>query len=476
MSTHRSEKDRRRKDRTRPGRPGAAGADAALEAAAEARLQEIYRGILRRAPEHDFEPTLDRVRDVCDLLGGVQHAAPVIHLTGTNGKTSTARMVERLLRELGLRTGRFTSPHLSTVRERIAIDGEPISASRFVEVWDDVEPYILMVDERSVAAGGPWLSFFEVFTVLAFAAFADAPVDVVVLEVGMGGRWDATNVADGVVEVITPIARDHERWLGYTLEEIATEKAGIITPGSTVVSAEQREEVAPVLADEAAERGARLVVEGADVQVLDRRLAVGGQVVTLQGLGGVYADVFIPLHGAHQAHNALLALVAVEAFLGGGALEADVVERAFAAVDSPGRLEVVRRSPTILVDAAHNAAGVEALVEALDEAFAFTRLVGVVGVLADKDAETILSGLEPVLAEIVVTRSTSPRAMDTDDLAEVARDVFGEDRVLVAERLDDALDLAVARAEFEGETRGTGVLATGSITVVAEVRTLLGRG
>ena len=448
----------------------------AAEQEAERRVREIYREILRRAPEHDFEPTLDRVRQVCDLLGGVQAAAPVIHLTGTNGKTSTARMVERLLRELGLRTGRFTSPHLSSVRERIAIDGEPIPASRFVEVWDDVEPYLRMVDESSQAAGGPRLSFFEVFTVMAFAAFADAPVEVVVLEVGMGGRWDATNVADGVVEVVTPVARDHERWLGHTLEEIAGEKAGIITPASTVVSAAQREEVAAVLAAVAAEQGARLVVEDRDVAVLERTLAVGGQVVTLQGLGGVYADVFLPLHGAHQAHNALLALVAVEAFLGGGALDAGVVEAAFGGVESPGRLEVVRRSPTILVDAAHNVAGAEALVAALDETFGFARLVGVVGVLADKDAEGLLATLEPVLAEVVVTRSTSARSLDVDELAEVARDVFGEDRVHVAERLDDALDVAVARAELTGEPRGTGVLATGSVVLVAEVRVLLGVG
>lgn len=458
------------------GRPaGASAAEAAAEAAARARVREIYREILRRAPEHDFEPTLDRVLRVCDLLGGVQRACPVIHLTGTNGKTSTARMVERLVREVGLRTGRFTSPHLSDVRERIAIDGEPISAVRFVEAWADVESYIAMVDEASLAAGGPRLSFFEVFTVMAFAAFADAPVDVVVLEVGMGGRWDATNVADGVVDIITPISRDHERWLGYTLEEIATEKAGIIAAGATVVSAAQREEVMPVLAAAAAERGARLIVEDRDVAVLAREVAVGGQVVTLQGLGGVYSDIFLPLHGAHQAHNALLALVAVEAFLGGAALDAGVVEAAFAAVDSPGRLEVVRRSPTILVDAAHNAAGVEALVAALDEAFAFSRLVGIVGILADKDAEAILSGLEPALAEVVVSRSTSVRAMEVADLADVARDVFGEDRVHVAERLDDAIDLAVARAEAYGEPRGTGVLATGSITLVAEVRQLLGR-
>lgn len=448
---------------------------AAPGAAARSRVQEIYREILRRAPEHDFEPTLERVRDVCDLLGGVQRAYPVIHLTGTNGKTSTARMVERLLRELGLRTGRFTSPHLSDVRERIAIDGEPITPERFVAVWEDVAPYIALVDERSGAAGGPRLSFFEVFTVMGFAAFADAPVEVAVVEVGMGGRWDATNVADGVVEVVTPISRDHERWLGSELTDIATEKAGIITDGSTVVIAEQVEEVAAVLAAATAEHGARAVVENRDVAVLAREVALGGQVVTLQGLGGVYADVFLPLHGPHQAHNALLALTAVEAFLGGGPLDAGVVEQAFASVESPGRLEVVRRSPTILVDAAHNVAGAEALVASLDEAFAFTRLVGVVGVLADKDAEAILAALEPVLAEVVVSRSGSERAMDVDVLAETARDVFGEDRVHVAERLDDALALAVERAEAAGEPRGTGVLVTGSVTVVADARLLLGR-
>ena len=450
-------------------------AERAAEALAEARADEIYRGILRRAPEHDFEPTLERVRDACDLLGEVHRAYPVIHLTGTNGKTSTARMIERIALELGLRTGRFTSPHLSSVRERIVIDGEPIAASRFVEVWDEVEPYIEIVDERSRAAGGPWLSFFEVFTVMAFAAFADAPVDVAVIEVGMGGRWDATNVADGTVEVITPIARDHERWLGHELTQIAAEKAGIITEGSTVVIAEQVEEVAAVLGREVAARGARAVVENRDIAVVARDLAVGGQVVSFHGLGGRYEDVFLPLHGAHQAHNALLALAAVEAFLGGSALAADVVERAFAAVESPGRLEVVRRSPTVLVDAAHNAAGVEALVAALREAFGFTRLVGIVGLLADKDAEAVLGGLEPVLAEVVLSRSASPRAMDTDVLADVARDVFGPDRVHVAERLDEAIDLAVGLAEATGEVHGTGVIATGSVTVVAEVRQLLGR-
>lgn len=429
----------------------------------------VYAEIVARAPEHDIDPTLDRVRAVCDLLGDPQHAYRVVHLTGTNGKTSTARMVERLLRELGLRTGRFTSPHLTQANERIAIDGEPISDARFVEVWDDVRPYVEMVD-----ASHGRLSFFEVFTVIAFATFADAPVDVAVVEVGLGGRWDATNVADGQVAVITPVAMDHERYLGTSLASIAAEKAGIVKPGSTLVLAAQEPVVEQVVLEHAAEAG-RVVREGVDIDVLDHVPAVGGQLLTLRGLGGVYTEVFVPLFGEHQAHNALLALVATEALVtGGAALDADVVEQAFAGVTSPGRLEVVRSSPTVLVDGAHNPASARALVAAVDDAFALTRVVGVVGVMADKDVEGILGELEPLLAEIVVTWAAGARAMDPDDLAEVARDVFGPDRVHVEPRLDDALDLAVQRAEGEVD-RGSAVLVTGSILLVAQARVLLGR-
>lgn len=445
-------------------------AKAAREAA-----DEVYRAILSRAPEHDIDPTLDRVRAVCELLGDPQRAYRTIHLTGTNGKTSTSRMVERLLREHGLRTGRFTSPHLTRVTERIAIDGEPISDERFVEVWQDVAPYVHLVDQQSAEKGEPRLSFFEVFTVMAFAAFADAPVDVAVVEVGLGGRWDSTNVVDGEVAVITPIAMDHERYLGDTLVEIASEKSGIVKDGATLVLAQQTEDVEGVVLAAAAEHGARVVREGVEIAVVDRQVAVGGQLLTLRGLGGVYTEVFLPLHGAFQAHNALLALVAVEAFLtGGAALDGDVVGTAFADVTSPGRLEVVRSSPTVIVDGAHNPAGVEALVEALEEAFAFQRVVGVVGVMADKDPEGILSVLEPVLAEVVVTRAPTARALDPQDLAEVAIDVFGEDRVHVVERLDEAVDLAASLAESEVE-RGAAVLVTGSIVLVAEARILLGR-
>ncbi|GAA4423266.1 folylpolyglutamate synthase/dihydrofolate synthase family protein [Georgenia halophila] len=444
----------------------------------EREVGRIYDDILARAPEHDVQPSLDRVRDVLELLGDPERAYPVIHLTGTNGKTSVARMVESLLRESNLRTGRFTSPHLHTVRERIALDGEPISPEKFVATWEDVAPYIAMVDERSLSAGGPRLSFFEVYTVMAYAAFADSPVDVAIVEVGMGGRWDATNVADGTVEIVTRVERDHERWLGHDLGEIASEKAGIITDGSTVISDAQHEEVDGVLLSAAAQHGAKLVRVGEDMAVAARQVAVGGQMLDLSTPAALYTEIFVPLHGAHQASNALLALAAVEAFFGGRAVDGDVVEKGFAGVESPGRLELVRSSPTVLVDAAHNPAGVVALREAVEEAFALSRLVGVVGVMADKDAEGILSELEPMLDEVVVTRARNERAMDVGELAEIARDVFGDDRVHLAERLDDAIDRAATLSEAGGDeamasSSSTGVLVVGSVLLAADVRALL---
>ncbi len=440
-------------------------------------LREVYAGILARAPEHDFAPTLDRVEAVCDLLGHPERAFRVVHVAGTNGKTSTARMLERLVREHGLRTGLFTSPHLSSVTERIQVDGAPLSDAAFVAAWTDVAPYVHLVDQRSLAAGGPRMSFFEVLTVMAFAAFADAPVEVAVIEVGMGGTWDATNVVQPEVAVVTPIARDHERWLGHDLVDIAGEKAGVLKEKVTAVLAEQSEEVEGVLLAAAAERGARVLREGIDCEVVERQVGVGGQLVDLRTPAGLYTGVFVPLHGAHQAHNALLALTATEALLsGGGALAGGVVEQAFADVASPGRLEVVRSSPTVIVDAAHNPHGVEATVAAIDEAFALERLVGVVAVLADKDVEQILAGLEPALDAVVVTRSSSERALDVTDLAEVAVEVFGEDRVHAVERLDEAIALAVDLAEQAASTMtGAGVLVTGSITLVADARLLLGR-
>ena len=441
-------------------------------------LAEVYAGILDRAPEHDIDPTLDRVAAVLDLLGSPQRAYRVVHVTGTNGKTSTARMIERLVREHGLRTGRFTSPHLSSVTERIVIDGEPVSPARFVEVWQDVAPYVHMVDARSQAEGGPRLSFFEVLTVMAYAAFADAPVDVAVIEVGMGGRWDATNVADGEVAVITPISLDHTAWLGDRIEDIAGEKAGIVKEGATVVMAHQPDAAEGVVLAEAAARGAKVLREGVDLDVTDRQVGVGGQLVDLRTPAALYTEIFLPLHGAHQAQNALLALVATESLMrGGAALAGEVVETAFGDVTSPGRLELVRSSPAVLVDAAHNPAGAEVLGDTLTDAFAFSRIVGVVGMLADKDAEGFLGVLEPVFDEVVITRSSSPRALDPEDLGRVAEGVFGPDRVHVVDRLDEAITLAVDLTEQGNDDAPTvaGVVVTGSVTVAAEARILFGR-
>jgi dihydrofolate synthase/folylpolyglutamate synthase len=439
--------------------------------------REIYSSIIARNPEHDFEPTLDRVQDACALLGDPQRAYRVIHVTGTNGKTSTARMAESLVREHGLRTGLFTSPHLSTVRERIQIDGEPIDQESFVRLWLDVAPIISLVDERSRAKGGPRLSFFEVFTVLAFAAFADAPVDVAVIEVGMGGGWDSTNVADGDVAVIAPVAMDHAQWLGDTIADIAAEKAGIIKDGAVAIVAEQIEVAAEAIAAAAESRGATVEWEGEQLEVVDRQPGVGGQLLTLRTPAATYAEIFLPLYGEYQAHNALLALAAVEALLADGgspqALDPAAVEAGFGAVTSPGRLEAVRTSPMILVDAAHNPHGIDALAGALTEAFSFQSLVGVVGVLADKDADGILAGLEPVLDHVVVTNVASPRSLDAEALGAIASGIFGEDRVTVAASLPDAIDAATAVAERDHDMGG-GVLIVGSVLLVAEARILLG--
>ena len=456
------------------GRPDAAQQEAAHNLDVMKRMRLAEEAILARAPEHDLEPSLDRIAAVMELLGDPQRTFPVIHLTGTNGKTSTTRIIDSLLREMGLKTGRFTSPHLHTIRERIALSGVPISAEKFLAAYDEVLPFIEMVDARSAAEGGPRMTFFEVLVAVAYAAFADAPVDVAIIEVGMGGGWDATNVADGSVAVVTPIAIDHQHFLGNDVLDIAAEKAGIIKADAVAVVGVQEPEVARTLADRAAEVGARIAFEGNDFGLLTREVAVGGQQLSVRGLTGDYTDLFIPLHGAHQAHNTVTALAAVEAFLGGGErrLDPEIVRAGLAAAASPGRLEIVRRSPTVIVDAAHNAAGALALRDALEDSFNFARIVGVIAILKDKPATEMLEILEPVLDHVVVTRTTSPRALRPADLGELAVDIFGEDRVTVVPDLPDALDVAAGLADEGGV--GGGVLATGSVTTAAEVRMLLG--
>jgi dihydrofolate synthase/folylpolyglutamate synthase len=439
----------------------------------ETRYAEVEKALLARWPESRIDPTLERIQAICDLLGEPQRSYPVVHLTGTNGKTSTSRMVDALVRARGLRTGRFTSPHVESMTERITLDGEPLSDQDFVDAYLDIAPYLSIVDERSEHP----LSFFETVVGMAFAVFADAPVDVAVVEVGMGGSWDATNVADGHVAVVTPIAVDHASYLGSSPEVIAVEKAGIIKPGSIVVCAQQADDVAAVIAERATEVGATVLWEGRDFGVEHRVPAVGGQMVRLRGVRAEYDEVFLPLHGAHQAQNAAVALAAVEAFLGQEPLDDELVKDAFAEVTSPGRLEVIRRSPTILLDAAHNPHGAAATAEAIEDSFLLNPLIGVVGVMGDKDHEGVLAALEPVLAAVVCTQARTSRSLPAEELAEVARGIFGIDRVYVAPRLEDAIDQAATLAEeggVFGEAIGSGgVLVTGSVVTVGEARRML---
>ncbi|GHG44056.1 dihydrofolate synthase [Sinomonas cellulolyticus] len=444
-------------------------------------VEEVYGILLGRAPENKMEPRLAPLFRAMDVLGEPNRAFPIVHITGTNGKTSTARMIEAGLRAHGLRTGRYTSPHLSRVTERISIDGAPVPDATFVRIWNEIAPYLAIVDAELEAAGQPRLTYFECVTILGFAVFADEPVDVAVIEVGLGGVTDATNVGDGTVSVVTPISLDHTDLLGDTVEEIAQEKAGIIKPGGFLVSAAQPAGAAQVLLDRAREVGVPYRFEGIEFGVESRSLAVGGQLVTVQGLAGRYEDLAVPLHGAHQAENAAVAVAALEAFLGGGERELNVelLREGFAEVSSPGRLEVVRTSPTIVVDAAHNPDGIRVSARALKEAFSFSGLTVVLGVLREKDAEEILRTLQEEFDELPVeycfTQSASPRAIPADELAELALDLgFPEEAVHVEEKLDSAIEYAVERADSTGDFSG-GVLITGSITVVGEARTLLGK-
>jgi dihydrofolate synthase/folylpolyglutamate synthase len=435
----------------------------------------IEAALDRRWPESVMEPSLLRISALVELLGEPHRGYPVVHLTGTNGKTSTARMVDALLTEIGLRTGRYTSPHLQLATERISIDRRPITPERYVEVYRDVLPFVELVDAKHGE-----LSKFEVLTAMAFAAFADAPVEAGIVEVGLGGRWDATNVADGTVAVITPIGLDHAEYLGDDVLGIAREKAGIIKPGAVAVLAAQDTAVAQVLLERCVEVDAQVARAGSEFAVAEREVAVGGQRIALRGLGGVVDDIFLPLHGEHQAENAALALAAAEALIGAGPrqpIDPEAIRAAFASVLSPGRLERLAAGvgvPTVLADAAHNPHGAHALAIALTSEFRFNRLVGVLGVLQGKDARGILAELEPVLAEVVVTTTSSPRAMDPDELGALAAEVFGSERVSVEPRLGEAVEQAGELAEEGGES-GVGVVITGSVVTAGEARTLFGK-
>jgi dihydrofolate synthase/folylpolyglutamate synthase len=438
-----------------------------ISAEDQARVDALEAALLARWPENRIAPTLERIQALVDALGSPELSYPTIHIGGTNGKTTTSRMVDSLLFSMGLRTGRFTSPHLETYRERIAINGQPIDPKELIFAYNDIAAYFDFIDSRF---DNP-VSFFEAVTALAFAAFAEHPIDIGIIEVGMGGEWDATNVVNADVSVITPIGLDHMEYLGNSLVEIATTKAGIIKEGGFAVLAQQEPDVAVELLRKAAEVGADVAREGLEYSVLSRAVAVGGQLVTIQGLKGVYDDIFIPLHGKHQASNAAAALVAVEVFFGDNELDIDAVREGFAQVSSPGRCEVIHRDPTIILDAAHNPHGSVALVETIESEFTFDEVIGVVGVMGDKDAKGILINFEKFMDSIVVTKNSSPRAMEVSDLELLAREIFGADRVYSAPDLDSAIEKAIKDSVRPLSDETLGIVITGSVVTVGEART-----
>ena len=431
----------------------------------------VYDELIARVGEGSPQPRLAPTRRAVELLGDPHRAAPVVHITGTNGKTSTSRMIESMLRASGLRTGLLSSPHLERFTERIRIDGESISDEAVARNWEEILPFIAIVDAELEGAGDEPLTFFEALTALAFACFADAPVDVVVLEVGMGGEWDSTNVADGQVAVFTPIDLDHQARLGTSITEIARTKSGIIKPAASIVSAKQPDAALTVLEEAAELTESTLAVEGDAFDVLESRVAVGGQLVSIRGLAGEYRDIALPLFGRHQAENAAVAIAAVETFIGGGAvrLAAEVVEGGLAAAASPGRLQTVGTEPVVIVDAAHNPHGARALVAALEEYFDFDEIAFVFGVLGDKDAVGIVDVLAGAGTRFFITRPDSDRARDVDDLAAVVAARVGAENVQLAERLDDALDEARAWAT---DAPKRAVVVTGSIALVGEVMSI----
>ena len=433
------------------------------------RLAAIENALLARWPETRIQPSLDRISLLCDALGSPQLSYPTIHIGGTNGKTSTTRFIDSLLFAHGLRTGRFTSPHLEDFRERICINGEMIGAEELIFNYNDIAAYFDFVDSK---LPNP-ISFFEAVTGLALAAFSEHPVDVGIFEVGMGGQWDATNIIKPTVTVITPIGMDHMEYLGNTIEEIAETKAGILKEGAFAVFTNQEPEVAKILLARAAELGVDVAREGIEYEVMSRQMAVGGQLLTIRGTKDVYSDIFLPLHGKHQAANAAAALVAAEAFFGDQHLDLDAVKSGFAAATSPGRFEIVRRDPTVILDAAHNPHGARTLANTLQEEFTFGRVIAVVGVFADKDAAGIFNEIKDVIDGVIVTQSSSPRALPADQLAKVARAFFDNDRIFVEPDLKVAIEKAIADGSHPLEDETVGVLITGSVITVGEARAIL---
>ena len=435
----------------------------------QGRIDAIEKALLARWPESRIAPSIERIAALVDILGSPQLTYPTIHVGGTNGKTTTTRMIDGLLFAHGLRTGRFTSPHLETYLERIAINGQSIDPKELIFSYNDIAAYLDLMDEKFEHP----ISFFEAITAIAFVAFAEHPIDVGVIEVGMGGQWDATNVVEADVSVIMPIGFDHMEYLGNTLHEIASTKAGIIKENGFIVLAQQEPEAAKELIRKAAEVGADVVREGIEFSVTSRAIAVGGQLLTIQGVNETYEEIFLPLHGRHQASNAAAALVAVEAFFGDQPLDIDAVRSGFAAVASPGRCEVVHRDPTVILDAAHNPHGARALAETLKAEFNFDEIIAVVGILGDKDAAGIFKELESIVDHVIVTQSSSERAMASSEVEKIASSVFGVDRVFEVQDLSQALDKAVKDSIRPLSEETVGVIVTGSVVTVGQAHAYL---
>ena len=437
----------------------------------KSKIDEIEQALLNRWPETRINPTLERIALLADLLGSPQLSYPTIHIAGTNGKTTTTRLIDSLCFELGLRTGRFTSPHLESYLERISINGEPISEAAMITTYEDVAPYFQLVDERM----SHQLSFFEAITGLSFVAFAEHPVDVGIFECGMGGEWDSTNVINAKVSVVTPIGLDHTQYLGDTLTAIAATKSGIIKPGSFAVLARQELDPAQVLMRKCAEVEAIPIREGVEYQVSNRSLAVGGQLISIRGVYGDYEELFLPLHGEHQASNAATALAAVEVFAGEKKLDEELVRAAFAKASSPGRCEIVHRSPTVIIDAAHNPHGAMSLRKTIESEFDFDSVIGIVAPMGDKDLDGILEEFEAIMTTVIITKNSSHRAAPIDELAAQAREIFGGERVLTKDSLESAIDAAITEAKFEVEMneRSCAVLIAGSVISAGEARALM---
>ena len=433
-------------------------------------IAAIEQALIKRWPENKIEPTLDRIAALTDLLGSPQLSYPTIHIAGTNGKTTISRMIDALMSELGYRTGRFTSPHLESFLERISIKGNSIDPGEFIKNYNDIALYLDLIDSKQPHQ----ISYFEALTALAFVAFAEHPVDVGIIEAGLGGEWDATNVVQSQVSVMTPIGLDHMDYLGDTLEEIAQTKAGIFKPESNVVLAAQTPEVAKVLMAQAAKVAAIPFREGIEFSVANRAIAVGGQMVAINGLYGLIEDIFLPLYGAHQANNAAVALAAVEAF-SGVQLDSELVRSAFSKVRSPGRCEVIHRDPTVIIDAAHNPHGAKAIATTINSEFDFETVIGVVAVLGDKDAAGILAELSQVIDYLVVSQSASTRALPANELASIAKQFFAPEQIEVIPELRGAITYATEKANLSNQVNDgvSAVLITGSVVTAGEARMIV---